>query len=146
MKKKSPTYSQKAEAEKPVSQNLPAYVRSNVAAIGARVLARQPDLHHALPERLPHPLHDLLRVVRAQLTARMLRLAVSALVQAARVHGDDLDKRVAAHLWQVEPGAALLPTVLLLLAHQAHAVALQRLLDNLYYPVDLLHAYHAQAL
>ena len=56
-------------------------VGADVLAVGARVLARQPDLDDALAKRLLHALHYLVRIVRAELAARMLRLAVRALVQ-----------------------------------------------------------------
>ena len=73
--------------------------RADVAAVGTRVLGREPHLDDALLERLYGPFDDLVWRIAAQLAAGVLRFTVRALVQAPRADGDDLHQRVLANLF-----------------------------------------------
>eukprot|EP00047_Mylnosiga_fluctuans_P015309 m.45153 g.45153 ORF g.45153 m.45153 type:complete len:352 (-) comp5861_c0_seq1:25-1080(-) len=118
---------------------------SDVSAVCTSVLAGHPDLSYSLCNNAPDALDDLVGRVGRQVAARVLRLAVCAVVEAAAVDRHDLDQPIFAYLWQVQPR----PSGALAIAarvEQADAGALQCRLDHLGHAVDLLDPNHGETI
>lgn len=92
------------------------------ALLLTRIFTGQPNFANAFVECLLGSSYNFFQRITHQITARMFRFAISALVQTSGIYCNDFDERIFSNFWQRQCSTGHSFTVHLFLLQQSNAV------------------------